>query len=93
MKIFYDEKKDSPDGWIGIKNPKDVINNLKRGLVKYLSIGDDDEKSSDFILLWIEEAIINFGFKPPFIKTHSISSPTRKKIENAIRSIKKYSLL
>lgn len=91
MKIFLDDERKTPKGWVRAYWPEEVVEMLKTGKVSELSLdhdlGDDEHGTGYDVILWIEEAVYKQGFKPPSIKVHSSNSSARAKMELGIRHI------
>ena len=91
MKIYLDDLRPTPEGWIHAYWPDEVIEYLKTGKVDVVSLdhdlGDDDRGTGYDVILWIEEAVATQGFTPPQIKVHSANSAARVKMEAGITSI------
>jgi len=91
MKVYLDDERIAPDGWIQVRWPEDAIRLLESGEVTELSLdhdlGDDAHGTGYDVVLWIEEAVATRGFRPPSVKVHSANSSARMKMESGIRSI------
>ena len=94
MKVFLDDERDTPDGWMRTYWPEEVIALLMTGEVTELSLdhdlGDDDHGTGYTVLLWLEEQVAVHGMSPPLIHVHSANSSARQKMEAAIVSIQRY---
>jgi len=92
MKIFLDDVRSSPPGWIRAYWPDDVIELLKSGNVEELSLdhdlGDDSRGTGYTVLLWIEEMVVLRNFSAPLIHVHTANISARKKMIMAVESIK-----
>ncbi|MBF4371293.1 hypothetical protein EAY04_25230, partial [Vibrio anguillarum] len=81
MKVYLDDERDTPEGWVRSYWPEEVIELLKSGNVTEISLdhdlGDDDHGTGYDVVLWIEEAVITRGFVPPIMKVHSANSSAR----------------
>ena len=102
-KVYLDDCRDTPDGWVRTFCPKETIEHLKSGWVSHLSLDHDlglenceecledpDTNHGYTVLTWLEEQVVLHGFVPPeHIAVHSDNSSARIKMEAAIRSIKK----
>lgn len=90
MKIYLDDERIAPDGWIQARWPDEVIELLKTGAVTDLSLdhdlGDDQRGTGYDVLLWIEEAVITRGFNPPKISIHTANPSARARMLAAIRA-------
>lgn len=93
MKVFLDDERVTPDGWIRTYWPDEVIELLKAGNVSEVSLdldlGDDERGTGYDVILWIEEAVITRGFVPPKMSVHSANSSARQKMEMGIQAIDK----
>ncbi len=91
MKVYLDDERTTPEGWVRTYWPEDTIELLKTGEVTELSLdhdlGDDERGTGYDVVLWIEEAVYTRGFIPPFVKVHSANASARLKMESGIRNI------
>jgi NAD+-processing family protein with receiver domain len=91
MKVFLDDVRTAPVGWIRVYWPDEAIELLKTGNVKEISLdhdlGDDKRGTGYKVLLWIEEAVFTSNFQPPKIKIHTANSAARLKMQLAIDKI------
>lgn len=73
--------------------PDEAIALLESGAVEELSLdhdlGDDERGTGYDVVLWIEEAVVLRGFKPPRISVHSANSSARDKMIAGIQSIER----
>ncbi|MCH2176555.1 MAG: hypothetical protein MK193_12590 [Lentisphaeria bacterium] len=93
MKVYLDDERQTPEGWTRVYWPDEAIELLKTGKVEEISLdhdlGDDERGNGYEVVLWIEEAVITKGFKPPKMKVHSANVSARKKMEQGIQAIQK----
>jgi hypothetical protein len=91
MKVYLDDERPTPEGWIGVRWPEEVISLLRTGQVEELSLdhdlGDDARGTGYDVVLWIEEAVVVSGFQPPRIKVHSANASARAKMLAGIAAI------
>ncbi|MBA4418356.1 MAG: hypothetical protein C0392_10675 [Syntrophus sp. (in: bacteria)] len=91
MKLFLDDERIAPEGWIHVRQPEEAIETLKTGKVAEISLdhdlGDDVHGTGYDVILWIEEAVVTQGFVPPRITVHSANPSARQKMEAGIKSI------
>jgi hypothetical protein len=68
MKIYLEDERPTPDGWLGVRWPDEVIAHLETGLVTDVSLdhdlGDDERDTGYDVVLWLEEAVALRGFVP-----------------------------
>lgn len=91
MKVFLDDERTTPEGWVRTFWPEEVIALLKTRQVSELSLdhdlGDDEHGTGYTVLLWLEEQVAVHGMAPPRIHVHSANSSARLKMEAAIATI------
>ncbi|MDG3085286.1 hypothetical protein P7F88_03875 [Vibrio hannami] len=91
MKVYLDDERNTPKGWVRVYWPDEAIELLKTGEVTEISLdhdlGDDERGTGYDVVLWIEEAVATQGFKPPVIRVHSANSSARSKMEQGILNI------
>lgn len=93
MKVYLDDERPTPDGWVGVRWPEEAIELLQSGVVEELSLdhdlGDDERGTGYDVVLWIEEAVVTRGFRPPRIHVHSANTSARVKMLAGITSIER----
>lgn len=95
MKVFLDDERPVPEGWILCRWPEEVIALLQTGQVTDLSLdhdlGDDEHGTGYDVILWMEEEVAwDQGFVLPVnITVHSANSSARLKMEAGIASIRR----
>ena len=72
MRVYLDDEREIPEGWVRVYWPNEAIELLKTGEVVEISLdhdlGDDERGTGYDVVLWIEEAVATTGFEPPVIK-------------------------
>lgn len=93
MRVFLDDERMTPEGWIRTFWPDEVIALLIAGGIVELSLnhdlGDDQRGTGYDVILWIEEAVATRCFLPPKIAVHAANASAREKMLAGIRSIEK----
>lgn len=93
MKVFLDDCRPTPVGWVAARWPDEVIRLLELGTVTEISLdhdlGDDERGTGYDVLAWIEEAVATRGFRPPEIQVHSANPAARQRMLAAIGSIER----
>ena len=93
MRVYLDDERPAPAGWVQVRWPSEAIALLEGGGVTEISLdhdlGDDERGTGYDVVLWIEEAVATRGFKPPRISVHSANSSARQKMELGIESIRR----
>ena len=94
MKVYLDDVRPTPEGWVRCWWPCEVIELLKTGKIKVLSLdhdlGDDDKGTGYDVLAWIEREAYTNGFVPPkLILIHSANTAARERMQAAIASIRR----
>lgn len=91
MKVFLDDERITPEGWVRVYWPDEAIALLKAGQVQEISLDHDlgnDERGTGYdVVAWIEQAVHLHGFVPPRIKVHSANAPARQRMEAGIDAI------
>ena len=92
MRLYLDDERTAPEGWVQVRWPDEAIKLLQTGEVTHLSLdhdlGDDERGTGYDVLLWIEQEAALNGFVPPAImEVHSANPAGRKRMEAAIAAI------
>jgi hypothetical protein len=96
MKIFLDDIRETPIGFVRTHDPAQTIDLLKNHKVEILSLDHDlgliDQDGKEItgydVLLWIEEQVFCNDFVPPDkIVVHSDNASAVQKMNKAIGSI------
>ena len=95
MKVWLDDRREPPPGWVWVKTPAETITLLEACEVEELSLdhdlglfGEDGREETGYdVLLWIEEQVVLHGFRPPTLAVHSANSAALERMERAIESI------
>ena len=92
MKIFLDDVRETPEGYVRCYWPQEVIELLKTNQVTELSLdhdlGDDSIGTGYDVLTWLEEQVFCHSFTPPpVIKVHSANPVAKQRMLAAIQSI------
>ncbi|MEN4920871.1 cyclic-phosphate processing receiver domain-containing protein [Achromobacter spanius] len=91
MKVYLDDERATPEGWVRVYWPDEAIALLESGSVEEISLdhdlGDDDRGTGYDVILWMEEAVAVHGFRPPRIHVHSANSSARDKMLAGVRAI------
>lgn len=91
MKIFLDDERFTPDGWVRAYWPDEVIALLETGDVEAVSLdhdlGDDSRGTGYDVIRWIEEAVALRGFVPPRILVHSANPAAAVRMQAGIAAI------
>jgi hypothetical protein len=94
MRIFLDDERQTPEGWVRAYWPEEVIALLEAGGVREISLdhdlGDDDRGTGYDVILWIEEAVALRGFRPPKLTVHSANASARIRMLAGIASIQRF---
>ncbi|MFM0093398.1 hypothetical protein PQR46_41790 [Paraburkholderia sediminicola] len=91
MKVFLDDLRAAPAGWVRTYWPDEVIRLLETGAVEALSLdhdlGDDERGTGYDVIVWIEEAVALRDFLPPRIVVHSANPPALARMVAGIKAI------
>jgi len=96
MKIWLDDLRLAPNGWIHVYWPEEAIELMRANRVTQISLdhdlGDDNRGTGYDVILWIERSVTIDEIKPPIIFVHSADVSARKKMEAAMRKINQLTL-
>lgn len=94
MRVFLDDERETPEGWLRVYWPEEAIELLKTGAVTEISLdhdlGDDERGTGYSVILWLEEQVVLHGMVPPIMRVHSANSSARLKMEAAIEAINRH---
>lgn len=93
-KIWLDDVRPAPEGWVWMKTPWGAITELKKGDVTVISLDNDlqltDAEGYD-VVKWIEEQVHTLpGYAPPAIHVHTMNPVARRKMFSGIEAIERY---
>lgn len=90
MKLWLDDERPAPAGWVRCYWPREVIRHLVVGGVSVVSLdhdlGDDSRGTGYDVLLWVEAQAAQ-GYQPPEIRIHTANPAARQRMEAARRKI------
>jgi hypothetical protein len=93
VKVYLDDQRPTPPGWVGVRWPDEAIRLLSTGEVTDLSLdhdlGDDTRGTGYTVILWLEEAVAVGGFMPPAITVHTANASARQKMLLGVQSIQR----
>ena len=93
MKIFLDDERATPEGWVRVYWPDETIALLQTGQVTDISLdhdlGDDARGTGYDVVLWVEEAVQLCGFVPPRMTVHSANAAARLRMLAGIEAIER----
>jgi len=94
MRVYLDDVRSAPEGWIRVRRPQNAIRLLETGLVTHISVDHDlgnDRESGYTVLCWIEEKVMTAEFKPPQITVHTANPAAAPKMHACVRAILRFS--
>lgn len=93
VRVYLDDERPTPDGWVSARWPDELIRLLETGDVAEVSLdhdlGDDERGTGYDVILWIEEAVVLRGFRPPLIHVHSANAAARSRMLAGIAAIER----
>lgn len=94
MKLYLDDERKTPVGWVRVFWPDEAIAWLETETVTEISLdhdlGDDDRGTGYDVILWIENEVMTNNFIPPQIHIHSANVSARRKMELDIMAINSF---
>lgn len=93
MKLYVDDIRIAPEGWVQAWDAMEAIDLLKTLEVTHLSLdhdlGDPDEPTGYDIMGWIEVRVHFENFPLPEIKFHTANPTGRANMQAALDAIKR----
>jgi hypothetical protein len=93
IRVFLDDERSTPDGWVRVYWPEEAIALLVGGGVAEISLdhdlGDDSRGTGYDVVAWIEQAVATGEFRAPKISVHSANPPARARMHAGIAAIEK----
>ena len=97
MKVWLDDERAAPAGWVHVRTPEEAIELLRGGEVEELSLDHDlvlgagaRERTGYDVLLWLEREVAAGRSRPPTVlRVHSGNFGAIKRMEQAIDSIRR----
>lgn len=93
MKVFLDDERIPPPGWVLCRWPDEVIALIEAGGVEVVSLdhdlGDDERGTGYDVIAWIEEAVATRGLRPPKLAVHSANPAARERMLRGIEAIER----
>ena len=94
MRVFLDDLRPTPEGWIRVYWPNEAIALFRPGFFDEIcldhDLGDDKRGTGYDVFLWIEDAVALHSFKPPKIIVHSANVSAREKMLAGVDSIERF---
>jgi Cyclic-phosphate processing Receiver domain len=96
VRVWLDDVRPAPKGWVHVKTPEKAIEFLRSGEVEEMSLDHDlglatpeSERTGYDVLAWLEEAVATGAWKQhvPVIRIHSANPVGWRRMEQAIESI------
>jgi hypothetical protein len=100
VRVWLDDLREAPKGWVHVRTPDESINLLRSGEVEEISLDHDlglatseAERTGYDVLVWLEEAVATgtWQFEVPVIRVHSANPVGLRRMEQAIASIQRLS--
>jgi hypothetical protein len=98
MRVWLDDVRPAPDGWVHVRTPEEAIELLRTGEVAELSLdfdlgfrGDEERRTGEVVLVWIEEQVVRgtAQFVLPEISIHSSNPVGRARLRRALDAIRR----
>jgi hypothetical protein len=100
LRVWLDDVRKAPEGWVHVKTPEEAIDLLRSGDVEEVSLDHDlglatpeAERTGYDVLAWLEEAVATGAWKHalPAIHVHSANPVGWRRMEQAIAAIQRLS--
>jgi hypothetical protein len=97
VRVWLDDRRPAPEGWVRVRTPEEAIELLRGGGVAELSLDHDlgldvgaRERTGYDVLLWLEREVEARRATPPaVIRVHSGNVGAIGRMEQAIESIRR----
>ncbi|CAN5838575.1 hypothetical protein BH18ACT13_BH18ACT13_05890 [soil metagenome] len=97
MRVWLDDLREAPAGWVRVTRPEEAIELLRTGEVDAISLDHDlglldgeRELTGYDVVTWIERAVATEGFVPlATIRVHSANASAAPKMERGIEAIRR----
>lgn len=97
MKVWLDDLRHAPDGWVRTYNARQTINVIRGGAVTHLSLdhdlGNEEIVGTGYdVMHWLEREFFKGNFhniNPDNIKFHTANIVGRMNMERCLRQLKK----
>jgi hypothetical protein len=94
MKVYLDDERIAPEGWVQVRWPGEAIKLLESGEVTHLSLdhdlGDDRRGTGYDVLLWIEREVVLRQYVLPEIIIHTANLAASRRMLAAIEAIQNF---
>jgi hypothetical protein len=97
VKVWLDDRRPAPEGWVHVRTPEEAVDLLRAGGVQELSLDHDlglgvgvSERTGYDVLLWLEREVAAGRARPPaVIRVHSGNVGAVGRMEQAVESIRR----
>ena len=98
MRVWLDDLREAPPGWVRVRTPEEAIALLETGEATEISLDHDlglldgeRERTGYDVLLWLEREVAEgrWVLRLPEIGVHSANPVGRARMEQAIASIRR----
>ncbi len=94
IKVYLDDMRTPPEGWVLVKNAREAIELLMTHDVEEISLdhdlGEEENGSGYDVINWLEKAVYENNFIPPVIHIHTANPVARERMEAAVRNIVRF---
>jgi hypothetical protein len=96
VKVWLDDRREAPEGWVHVRTPEDAIDLLRGGGVDELSLDHDlgldvgaRERTGYDVLVWLEAEVAAGRARPSAVmRVHSGNVGAVRRMEQAVESIR-----
>ena len=96
MKVYLDDCRKCPEGWLLAQTAPECIEFLKTNQVESLSLDHDlgtDPQDGMTVLDWLEEQVMTYGFRPPkHITIHTANESMKWTMKAVARRILEFAM-
>ena len=94
IKVYLDDMRTPPEGWVLVKTAREAIELLMTNDVEEISLdhdlGEEENGSGYDVINWLEKEVYENNFIPPVIHIHTANPVARERMEAAVRNIVRF---
>ena len=94
IKVYLDDLRTPPDGWVLVKTAQEAIDLLITNDVEEISLdhdlGEEENGTGYDVITWLEKEVYENNFIPPVIHIHTANPVARERMESGARNIVRF---
>ena len=94
IKVFLDDMRTEPEGWVLVKTAREAIELLQTNDVEEISLdhdlGEEENGTGYDVISWLEKEVYQSNFSPPVIHIHTANPVARERMKAGARNILRF---